>query len=370
MTVAAPQAGRPRPAPRDGVVIAGGGTGGHLYPGLALADALAEQGFEVTFVGTANGIEARVVPAAGYPLRLLPGQQLRGGGAGRAAAGLAAVARGAVRGRGLLGELRPRLVVGVGGYASVAVVLAARLSRIPIVLLEQNVVPGAANRLLGRLAARVCVGFAESVGRFPPGRAVHTGNPIRGEIVHGATRTPRARPGVLVFGGSGGAHQLNVAAVEAFRTLGAAARGLEVTHQTGSTDVEPVRAAYAALGLPTRVEPFITDMAGAYAAADLVISRAGAMSCAEITAVGLPSILVPYPYAADDHQRLNAQVLVAAGAAQMILDRDCNGESLGAAIRELVDDPARRAAMAARATALGRPDAAERVATECLRFMS
>src|SRR5262249_29076858 len=149
----------------------------------------------------------------------------------RAAAGLATVARGAVRGRALLGELQPRLVVGVGGYASVAVVLAARLSRIPIVLLEQNVVPGAANRLLGRLAGRVCVGFADSVRGFPRGRAVHTGNPIRREIVRGATRTPHPRPGVLVFGGSGGAHQLNVAAVEAFRTLGAAARDLEITHQ-------------------------------------------------------------------------------------------------------------------------------------------
>ncbi|TMA36572.1 MAG: undecaprenyldiphospho-muramoylpentapeptide beta-N-acetylglucosaminyltransferase [Deltaproteobacteria bacterium] len=370
MTITASHLARPGTAPRGGVVIAGGGTGGHLYPGLALADALAEQGFEVTFVGTASGIEARIVPAAGYPLRLLPGRQLRGGGAGRAVAGLATVARGAVRGRGLLGELRPRLVVGVGGYASVAVVLAARLSRIPIVLLEQNVVPGAANRLLGRLAARVCVGFADSVRFFPRGRAVHTGNPIRREILRGATRTPRARPGLLVFGGSGGAHQLNVATIEALRTLGAAARDLEVTHQTGSADVEEVRAAHAALGLATRVEPFITDMAAAYAAADLVISRAGAMSCAEITAVGLPAILVPYPYAADDHQRLNAEVLVAAGAAQMILDRDCSGERLGAAIRDLVNDPARRAAMAARARAVGRPDAAEQVAAECLRFMS
>src|SRR5438105_8352025 len=152
------------------ILIAGGGTGGHLFPGLALADALVARGGSVTFVGTPGGIEARAVPAAGYPLRLLPARQLRGGGAGLAVAGLAAVARGAVRGRGLLAELRPRLVVGVGGYASVAVVIAARLAHLPIVLLEQNVVPGAANRLLGRLAARVCVGFADSVRFFPRGR--------------------------------------------------------------------------------------------------------------------------------------------------------------------------------------------------------
>jgi len=366
---AASQPARPGAARRGSVVIAGGGTGGHLYPGLALADALGEQGFDVTFVGTASGIEARVVPAAGYPLRLLPGQQLRGGGARRAAAGLAAVARGAVRGRGLLGELRPRLVVGVGGYASVAVVLAARLSGIPIVLLEQNVVPGAANRFLGRLAARVCVGFAESARFFPRGRAAHTGNPIRRELLGGATRAPRARPGLLVFGGSAGAHRLNVAVVEALAALGAAARGLEVTHQTGPADLEEVRRAYRALALAARVEPFIADMGGAYAAADLVIARAGAMSCAEITAVGLPAILVPYPHAADDHQRLNAEVLVAAGAAEMILDRECDGERLAAAIRGLVDDPVRRAAMATRARALGRPDAAEQVAAECVRLI-
>src|SRR5882724_2483117 len=157
------------------IIIAGGGTGGHLYPGLALADALAARGVAVTFVGTAGGIEARVVPGAGYPLRLLPGRQLRGGGVTRAVAGLVATAAGALRAVALLGALRPRLVVGVGGYASVAVVLAAAVRRIPTVLLEQNVVPGAANRSLVRFARRVCVGFAESLPLFPPGRALHTG---------------------------------------------------------------------------------------------------------------------------------------------------------------------------------------------------
>src|SRR5439155_1671452 len=170
-------------------------------------------------------------------------------------------------------------------------------------------------------------GFAESARFFPRGRAAHTGNPIRREVLGGATRAPRARPGLLVFGGSAGAHRLNVAVVEALAALGAAARGLEVTHQTGPADLEEVRRAYRALALAARVEPFIADMGGAYAAADLVIARAGAMSCAEITAVGLPAILVPYPHAADDHQRLNAEVLVAAGAAELILHRACDGGS-------------------------------------------
>jgi UDP-N-acetylglucosamine--N-acetylmuramyl-(pentapeptide) pyrophosphoryl-undecaprenol N-acetylglucosamine transferase len=354
--------------PAPPVVIAGGGTGGHLYPGLALADALAARGVRVTFVGTAGGLEARVVPSTPYPLHLLPGRQLRGGGVGRMALGSVAVARAVLGARRLLGTIRPGLVVGVGGYASVAAVLAARLRRLPTVLLEQNVIPGAANRYLGRLAVRVCVGFAESARWFPAGRTLHTGNPIRRDVLR--PRPPRAGGplGLLVFGGSGGAHRLNEAAVGALERLGPRAKQLAVTHQTGTSDVEEVRAAYARIGFPARVEPFIADMGAAYAAADLVVSRAGATSCAELTAVGLPAVLVPYPFAADDHQRLNAEVLVGAGAAEMILDRDCTGERLAAVLEALVGDASRRATMAARARALGHPDAAERVAEECLRL--
>jgi len=350
------------------IVIAGGGTGGHLYPGLALADALGARGIPVTFVGTAGGIEARVVPAAGYPLHLLPGRQLRGGGPGRALTGLATAAGAALRGIGLLGALRPSLVVGVGGYASVAVVVAAAARRIPTVLLEQNAVPGAANRLLARLARRVCVGFAESTALFPAGRALHTGNPVRSDLLR--PRPLRDRPGLLVFGGSGGAHRVNEATLGGLQALGEVARSIDVMHQTGVADVDSVRARYAAIGLAVRVEPFITDMGAAYAAADLVVGRAGAMTCAEVTAVGLPSILVPYPYAADDHQRRNAEILVRAGAAEMILDAELTGARLAASLGRLLEDPARRTAMAARAQALGRPDAAERVAGECLRIAS
>jgi UDP-N-acetylglucosamine--N-acetylmuramyl-(pentapeptide) pyrophosphoryl-undecaprenol N-acetylglucosamine transferase len=349
-------------------VIAGGGTGGHLYPGLALAHALASGGVSVAFVGTAGGIEARVVPASGFPLHLLPGRQLRGGGVTRAAAGLVTAAGAAARAVALLGALRPRLVVGVGGYASVAVVVAAALRRIPTLLLEQNAVPGAANRLLARLARRVCVGFEESIAFFPPGRALHTGNPVRTDLLR--TRPARDRLGLLVFGGSAGAHRLNQATLEALRILGPAARVLDVTHQTGTTDLEAVGAGYTALDLPVRVESFIADMGATYSAADVVIARAGAMTCAEVTAVGLPVILVPYPYAADDHQRRNAEVLVAAGAAEMILDAELTGERLAASLRTLLDDPERRALMAAQARRLGRPDAARRVAEECLRLLS
>jgi UDP-N-acetylglucosamine--N-acetylmuramyl-(pentapeptide) pyrophosphoryl-undecaprenol N-acetylglucosamine transferase len=352
------------------VVIAGGGTGGHLYPGLALADALAARGLTVVFVGTAGGIEARVVPAAGYGLRLLPGRQLRGGGLRRALAGLADLGRGVAGALRSLAELRPGLVVGVGGYASVAVVLAAALRRLPTLLLEQNVVPGAANWLLGRLAHRVCVGFAEAAAAFPRGRALYTGNPLRAGIVEAGGRAAQARSGLLVFGGSAGAHRLNIATLEALRVLGPRAHAWDVTHQTGTADLDAVRAGYVALGIPARVEPFITDMGAAYAACDLVVARAGAMTCSELAAVGRPAILVPYPFAADDHQRRNAEVLVRAGAAVMILDRDLDGERLAAALVALADAPERRAAMADRARALGRPDAAWRVAEECVRLLA
>jgi UDP-N-acetylglucosamine--N-acetylmuramyl-(pentapeptide) pyrophosphoryl-undecaprenol N-acetylglucosamine transferase len=347
------------------VVIAGGGTGGHLFPGIALADALARRGVGIVFVGTAGGIEARVVPTTPYPLRLLPGRQLRGGGPGGALLGLVTAGGAALRAVTLLGAVGPALVVGVGGYASVAVVVAAALRRVPSVLLEQNVVPGAANRLLARLAAAVCVGFAESGAFFPAGRTIHTGNPVRDGVVR--PRKPHADPTVLVFGGSAGAHRLNVAVLEAFTRLGRTRR-MRVVHQTGLADVETVRTGYARLGIDADVVPFIADMGAAYATADVVVARAGAMTCAEVTAVGLPAILVPYPHAADDHQRRNAEVLVAAGAAEMILDRDLTGEHLGARLVALLDAPDRRAELAARARALGRPDAAERVADACLRL--
>jgi UDP-N-acetylglucosamine--N-acetylmuramyl-(pentapeptide) pyrophosphoryl-undecaprenol N-acetylglucosamine transferase len=229
-------------------------------------------------------------------------------------------------------------------------------------------VPGAANRLLARLARRVCVGFAESAARFPGGRAVHTGNPVRADLLR--PRRPRERPGLLVFGGSAGAHRVNEATLEALQRLGRAAKDLDIVHQTGVADLDTARARYAALGLPARVEPFIADMGSAYAGADVVVARAGAMTCAELTAVGLPAILVPYPYAADDHQRRNAEVLVAAGAAEMIVDGELTGSRLATSLGALLDDPGRRAAMAARARALGRPDAAERVADECLRIVA
>jgi UDP-N-acetylglucosamine--N-acetylmuramyl-(pentapeptide) pyrophosphoryl-undecaprenol N-acetylglucosamine transferase len=308
-----------------------------------------------------------VVPGAGFPLRVLPGEQLRGGGVARAVRGFGAAARGTVRALGLLRELRPELVVGVGGYASVALVVGAWLRRVPAMLLEQNVVPGAANRMLARLARRVCVGFEATVRSFRPGLATYTGNPIRADLLRAlAARTSHERAALLVFGGSAGARRLNRAMVDALPILRGRGIDLDLRHQTGAQDVDEVRAAYARLGVPARVEPFIGDMGAAYAAADVVVARAGAMTCAEVTAAGLPALLVPYPHAADDHQRRNAEVLASAGAAEIIADDQLDGVRLASALGALFEDPAKRTVMAARAHALGRPDAAARVVDECI----
>lgn len=348
------------------VLVAGGGTGGHLFPGLAVADRLRADGLRVAFVGTERGIEARVVPAAGYALHLVPGAPIRGRAAGDVVRGLLAAVRGVRHARRLLAALEPAVVLGVGGYASVATVVAARLAGVPTVLQEQNAVAGLANRLLGRVATRICVGFREAASAFPADRVVYTGNPVREQIA-ALERRRRAdgRMGVLVFGGSQGARRINDAMLGALDVLGPRLARLAVLHQTGAADVGRVADAYRARGVAADVRAFVDDMASAYAAADLVVARAGAMSCAEITVAGLPAVLVPYPHAAGDHQRHNARALAEAGAAVVIDDAACDGEALGGEVASLVDDEARRHRMAARARAIARPDATRRVAEAC-----
>lgn len=351
------------------VVIAGGGTGGHLYPGLAVADELVRRGHRVAFVGTARGIEARVIPETPYDLHLVPGAPVRGRGARGVVTGLVATARGIVSARRLLRRLRPAVVLGVGGYASVATVVAATLARIPTVLQEQNAVPGVANRLLGRVASAVCVGFAAAEPAFPARRVQHTGNPVRSEIAS-ITHQPRAdgRLGLLVFGGSQGARRINEAVLEALPLLGGRTDRLAILHQTGMAEHEAVSRAYETLGIAADVRSFIGEMAPAYASADLVVARAGAMSCAEITAAGLPCVLVPYPHAAGDHQRVNAEALVRGGAAVLLSDVDCDGPHLAEALAPMIDDDARRGTMAANARAIARPTATAVVADVCGRF--
>ena len=350
------------------VIFAGGGTGGHLFPGLAVADAMTERTrCRVAFVGSSRGIETRVVPKRGYPLRTLPVRALRGQGAlGAAAAALRLPASLASAWR-LLGELRPDLVIGVGGYASGPAVVAGRARRVPTVLLEQNAHPGLTNRILARFADRICVAFAESTAYFPKEGTIETGNPVRPPIAE--PRRAAERFTILVFGGSAGAHRLNEVGVDAIARLSSFGGKPRVIHQTGEADFARVAERYRERQIEAEVRPFIDDMASAYAEADLVVCRAGATTIAELTALGKPAVLVPYPYAADDHQRKNAESLVSRGAALMILDRELTAPNLAQAIEALRTDPHALAKMAEAARALGKPDAADRVVDVCLALL-
>jgi UDP-N-acetylglucosamine--N-acetylmuramyl-(pentapeptide) pyrophosphoryl-undecaprenol N-acetylglucosamine transferase len=357
------------------VIIAGGGTGGHVFPGIAVAGALAARGdTQVLFVGTSRGLESHVVPEAGFSLVTIPARQVRGGGIVRAVLGGAAALGAMVAAFRTIARSRPDLVVGVGGYASAPMVLAAWCARVPTVLLEQNVIPGATNRLLGRFARCVCVSFPETATSFSGTRVVCTGNPVRAEILAAASDrranleevNGRDTATVLVVGGSAGAHHLNVEVVEAIAQLGSRAHRLRIIHQTGAADAEATRVRYAALRVDAEVQPFFAHMVEAYRTADVAVCRAGATTIAELLTVGLPAILVPYPYAADDHQRRNAEAVAAVGAGILILDRELSAARLAAELLGLLDDPLRRQQMTTAGRTLARPAAAQMVAEECV----
>lgn len=346
------------------MIVAGGGTGGHLFPGLAVAEALVAQGdAQILFVGSNQGIEARAIPQTRFPFEALAIEGLRGRG-WRGALILAwqlpwALAR-ALR---IIGTFRPQLVLGLGGYGSVPVVVAAWLRRVPSVLLEQNAHPGLANRALGYLARRVCTTFGDSARFFPRGRAVHTGNPVR--ALSSAARPAPGHFTVFVFGGSQGAHTINCAAVDTVAILRSELPGLRVIHQTGAADGEWVAQRYRDMGIAAEVTPFVHDMGAAYARADLVICRAGATTLAELSSVGKPAILVPYPFAADDHQRANAEIMVRQGAAELILDKELSGARLAASVQALAGDRKLLEAMGRAARQLAMPDAVARVLAVC-----
>jgi UDP-N-acetylglucosamine--N-acetylmuramyl-(pentapeptide) pyrophosphoryl-undecaprenol N-acetylglucosamine transferase len=351
------------------VVIAGGGTGGHLYPGIAVARELLRRrpDAQVTFAGTARGIESRVIPRERFELDLLRSAGLKGTSAAARARGLVLLPLGGVDAWRILSRRRPDIVLGVGGYSSGPVVMTAALRGIPTMLLEQNAVPGLTNRLLGRVVDAAAVTFESTVSFFGR-RAFVAGNPIRQEFLAATDESvPRSgAPRVLIFGGSQGAHAINMAMVEAAPRL--AGGHLAVTHQTGERDLESVRAAYRKAGLDARVEPFLYEMDREMRAADVVICRAGATTIAELTAAGKSAVLIPLPTAADDHQRQNAEVLVRAGAAEMIEQKDLTGAAIAERIAALVADTGRRQRMATAARVLARPDAARVIVDRVLEL--
>jgi len=364
------------------LLIAGGGTGGHLYPGIAVArELLSRRGdATVTFVGTSAGIEARVIPREGFPLEVIRSAGLKGKSLTALARGLALLPLGLIDAARVIGRTRPSVVVGVGGYSSGPVVMLAAIRGIPTLLMEQNAIPGLTNRSLARFVRAAAVTYEQAVPFFG-GKAFIAGNPVRPEFFESASGEATARQAtydehatppdaarVLVFGGSQGAHAINMAMVEAAARLAAAVPRLAVTHQTGEREVEMVRDGYRRAGLEARVEPFLFAMDREMKSADLVVCRAGATTLAELTAAGRPSILIPLPTATDDHQRKNADALVAAGAARMIEQRDLTGERLASAIVTLAADALTRGDMSNRARAMARPDAAKVIVDKVLEL--
>jgi UDP-N-acetylglucosamine--N-acetylmuramyl-(pentapeptide) pyrophosphoryl-undecaprenol N-acetylglucosamine transferase len=340
------------------IIIAGGGTGGHLFPGIAIAEELRARGHAVTFVGTARGIEARVLPNEGWPLELIQVRGIKGGGVGGTLQGLFAVPRALAQSRAILRRIRPQLVVGVGGYASGPMVMRAAMMGLPTAILEQNSVPGVTNRILGRMV-RLVVGAFPGAARFFPARKYRLlGNPVRGKVrsaMAAAANTP-AR-GLLIVGGSQGAHAVNELVAGALEILKTRGEVFPVVHQSGDQDRDKLVARYAAAGVEVDVRAFIDDMAAAYRAARLVVARAGASTLAELTALGVPSILIPFPHAADDHQTANARDLEQVGAARVLVQAETTAGSLADAITNLLGNPERLTEMSAAARALGRPDA-------------
>lgn len=355
------------------VLIAGGGTGGHLFPGIALADEVTTRHpkNEVVFVGTSRGLEAKIVPECGYQLELIQARGLKGVGTLRLLLGLIALPFAFVESWRILRKYRPDVVVGVGGYASGPVVLAAWLQRVPTAVQEQNAVPGVTNKILGHFVRVVFIAFEEA-RRFFPGRKVQLiGNPIRRILMENYLRSRRAHDKftVLVFGGSQGARGINDRMLEALDHLGDLKGQLHFIHQTGKADLELVRTGYTRRGFSAQVLEFIDDMSAAYSTAELVICRAGAATLAELTVCKKASILIPFPAATDNHQEMNAQAMVANGAALMFREAELTGERLAVQIRSLKTNPEQLKKMERQAAMLGRPEAAKELADICVQMM-
>jgi UDP-N-acetylglucosamine--N-acetylmuramyl-(pentapeptide) pyrophosphoryl-undecaprenol N-acetylglucosamine transferase len=344
------------------ILIAAGGTGGHLFPGIAVADELRRRdpAARVVFVGTPRGLESRLVPRAGYELVLLPIHPLKAVGWRNMLRGLVALPRGMARAFALVVRERPAAVLGVGGYAGGPVALAAALLGVRTVILEPNARPGFTNRVLRRFVDRAACAYEEARREFGP-KGVVTGNPVRGGFAALPRKEHRPPLMLLAFGGSQGSRVLNDAMVAALPHLPGPDR-LRIVHQTGEAMRDEVARAYARAERPAEVLAFLDDMEARFAAADLVLARSGATTCAELTAAGKAAVLVPFARAADDHQRTNARALAAAGAAGMLEEKDLTGESLGRALTELLAEPERIAVMEEASRRLGRPDAAARVA--------
>jgi len=343
-------------------ILAGGGTGGHVIPALAIAHELQRQfQAELLFIGTARGIENRLVPAAGFELRLIEVGALNRVSLATRMKTLLGLPRAVWAARGMLAEFQPDVVIGVGGYASGPAMLAAIRAGIPTLAFEPNVVPGFANRLIARWVSAAAVHFEETAKFFKHAKV--TGVPVRQAFFEIAgKRAANAPPTLLVFGGSQGAHAINQAMIQCLPELLKQAPRIHILHQTGERDYNDAQAAYQRADASAEVYPFINDMPEFFARADLLLCRSGASTVAEIAAAGKPAIFVPFPRAADDHQRVNAQALERAGAAVVLEETKLDDVWLVETVSALLNDPGRLARMSAAARSLAHPNAARDIA--------
>ncbi|MEM9192201.1 MAG: undecaprenyldiphospho-muramoylpentapeptide beta-N-acetylglucosaminyltransferase [Myxococcota bacterium] len=362
----------------DRVIVAGGGTGGHLFPGIAVVEELRRRNprLELLFVGTEKGIEARVIPELGERFETLMVRPLKGRAPKELLRNVGLLPQAAKQSMDILRAFRPDLVIGVGGYASGPLLAAAAARGVPTAILEQNAHVGMTNRVLARVVGRAYISFEETKERFPRRSVRSCGNPIRRSFVRVAQEAAadpegfEARAsGVLVLGGSQGARAINAAVPRALARVVAELGEMEIVHQTGANELAAVEGQYRELGLSARVVPFIDDMARKLSRAQLVIGRAGATSVAELSAIGRPSILVPYPYAADDHQTKNAQALERGGAAICLPQDELEAERLFKEAEAILGDRERRRAMAQASRNHGKPEAAAAVVDDLCEWL-
>ncbi len=342
------------------ILIAAGGTGGHIYPGIAIAKEILarDPASEVLFVGTARGLEKRLVPDNGFQLALINSAGLKNVGAVGKLKGMIVLPRSFWEARKIIKEFGPDVVVGAGGYVSGPVVMTAHLMKIPTLIMDSNALPGFTNRSLARFVDKAALTF-EAARPFFGDKGIVTGNPVRMEFFDVSESQPSTPVNLLIFGGSQGARAINNAMIQALPFLVDKKDGLKITHQTGDAQFEVIKTAYIEKGWENaQVVPYISNMVDEFEAADLIISRAGATTCAEVAAAGRASIMIPLPSAADDHQRKNAEAMAAQGAGRMILQSELTGESLAHEIKDLIGSPEKLSAIGKAAKEMARPDAA------------
>lgn len=360
--------GTRRPSLPLRVLMAAGGTGGHIFPGLAIAEALRARAFDrgpfkcdIHFLGTGRELESRLIPSAGFPLHVVPAAGLKGIGGRRRARNLLMLPRSFLRTKAIFAEFRPNVVVGTGGYLAGPPMLHAALMDIPTLLIEPNVAPGFTNRVLAPLVRLAAVGFPETAG-FYGAKARVTGHPVRREFARIQAKEHVPPFTVLILGGSQGSKAINDCVIQALPLLSKEVAAVRIIHQTGERDYNAVREAYGRQGLKAEVCVFIDNVAEAFAHADLVIARAGAMTVAEMAAAGKASLLIPFPSATDAHQLENARALERAGGARVIEQRELDPKRLVKDLRDLLEHPEQLVEMERSARALARPEAAERIA--------